>query len=252
MKLVFVRHAEPDYAIDSLTKKGQKEAELLSKRLCQLDVKNFYVSPLGRAKATAEYTLEKLGRTAEEMPWLAEFRGHYFDENEGKERICWDFRPRFWTPRKELHDPDKWVNDPIFQGSNIPDVWKESCNGIDELLARHGFTRDQNGIYLAEDNQKETLVFFCHLGITMAIIAHLMNVSPVHLWQWFSVQPSSVTTLVTEERVKGEVIFRCMSMGDLSHLYAGDEPYSTAGLYPEVYTGRDSTNPPEWDEENPE
>jgi len=251
MKLVFVRHAEPDYAIDSLTKKGHVEAELLSRRLCQLDVKNFYVSPLGRAKDTAAYTLNKLGRTAEELPWLAEFRGKYFDENEGRERISWDFRPRFWTPRKELHDPVEWVNDPIFAGSNVSQVWQETCDGIDEVLARHGYTRDGDGIYLCDNNQKDTLVFFCHLGIIMATIAHLMHVSPVHLWQWFSTQPSSVTTLVTEERVKGEVIFRCMQMGDISHLYAGGETYSTAGLFPEVYTGRDSTNPPEWDDEKP-
>ena len=64
---------------------------------------------------------------------------------------------------------------------------------------------------------------------------------------WWSTQPSSVTTLVTEERVKGEVVFRCMQSGDLSHLYAADEPYSTAALFPECYTGRDSTDPPEWD-----
>lgn len=59
MKLVFVRHAEPDYAHDSLTAKGRVEAELLARRLCQLDVKAFYVSPLGRAKATAAYTLNR-------------------------------------------------------------------------------------------------------------------------------------------------------------------------------------------------
>ena len=41
MKLMFIRHAEPDYSIDSLTKKGRVEAEILSHRLCKLDVKAF-------------------------------------------------------------------------------------------------------------------------------------------------------------------------------------------------------------------
>ena len=58
MKLMFVRHAEPWYAIDSLTEKGHREAELLSHRLCKLDVKAFYTSPLGRARETGRYTLE--------------------------------------------------------------------------------------------------------------------------------------------------------------------------------------------------
>lgn len=36
MKLVIVRHADPDYSIDSLTPTGWKEAELLSERLVKL------------------------------------------------------------------------------------------------------------------------------------------------------------------------------------------------------------------------
>ena len=52
MKLVIVRHADPDYSIDSLTEKGWREAELLSDRIAKLDVKEFYCSPLGRAKDT--------------------------------------------------------------------------------------------------------------------------------------------------------------------------------------------------------
>ena len=71
MRILLIRHAEPDYAIDSLTPKGKVEAELLSRRLVHYQIRDFYVSPLGRAKATAEYTLRKMNRSAEELPWLA-------------------------------------------------------------------------------------------------------------------------------------------------------------------------------------
>ena len=64
MKLLIVRHGDPDYSIDSLTETGWIEAELLSDRLCKLDVKAFYCSPKGRARDTAKATLEKLGRQA--------------------------------------------------------------------------------------------------------------------------------------------------------------------------------------------
>mgnify|MGYP003231748075 CR=1 FL=1 len=57
MRLLIVRHGDPDYSIDSLTEKGWKEAEYLSERLSKLDVKDFYVSPLGRAKDTARMLL---------------------------------------------------------------------------------------------------------------------------------------------------------------------------------------------------
>ena len=71
MKLLIVRHGDPDYSIDSLTETGWIEAELLSDRLCKLDVKAFYCSPKGRARDTAKATLEKLGRQAEILPMAA-------------------------------------------------------------------------------------------------------------------------------------------------------------------------------------
>ncbi len=245
MKLMFVRHAEPDYRHDSLTAKGRVEAELLSQRLSKLDVKAFYTSPLGRAKETARYTLEKLGRTAEELPWLAEYRGRCPDPEDGHMRIPWDLKPAIWQSRPMLMDARRWAEDPLFDQGTVRAVWAETQQGLDALLARHGYVH-QGGVFLCEDNRPDTLVLFCHFGITAACMGHLLGVSPILLWHGFCTQPSSVTTLVTEERQKGVVVFRCMQMGDLSHLYPAGERHSTAGLFPECYTGVDSTNPPEW------
>lgn len=47
MKLIIIRHGDPDYSIDSLTEKGWKEAEYLADRIAKLDVKQFYVSRAG-------------------------------------------------------------------------------------------------------------------------------------------------------------------------------------------------------------
>ena len=52
MRLMIVRHGDPDYIHDSLTEKGKREAELLSKRLAKMDIQEFYQSPLGRAQLT--------------------------------------------------------------------------------------------------------------------------------------------------------------------------------------------------------
>ena len=73
MRLLIIRHGDPDYSIDSLTEKGWREAELLADRISKLDVKAFYCSPLGRAKDTARPTLERMGREAEILEWLREF-----------------------------------------------------------------------------------------------------------------------------------------------------------------------------------
>ena len=247
MKLMFVRHAEPDYSVDSLTKKGRREAALLANRLSQLDVKAFYTSPLGRARETARYTLEKMGREAEVMPWLAEYRGRCTDTETGEERIPWDFKPRLWRANPLLQSADTWLDDPMTQGGTVSDIWEETKAGLDALLASHGYVRGDGCIYHVEDNKADTIVLFCHFGITAACLGHLLGISPVVLWQCFSAQPSSVTTLITEERVKGEIVFRCMQLGDIGHLYAGNEPWSTAALYAECFDGRDSTHPIEWE-----
>ena len=75
MKIYIIRHGDPDYSIDSLTKKGWKEAQLLSDRLTKLPIDDFYCSPLGRARDTVSPALEKLGKEAEILNWLREFDG---------------------------------------------------------------------------------------------------------------------------------------------------------------------------------
>ena len=51
MRIIFIRHGDPDYVNDSLTEKGVREAELLAKRVAKWEnITQFYCSPLGRAK----------------------------------------------------------------------------------------------------------------------------------------------------------------------------------------------------------
>ena len=249
MKIMIIRHAEPDYSIDSLTAKGRREAEMLSRRLVKTareeHVSGVYVSPCGRAMDTASYVLKQTGLHAEVLPWLTEFRGVCLDPDRGYVKNCWDFRPRTWLGRPLLYDPEHFYEDPLLQGGNVKEIWDETTQGVDRILADHGYTRD-GGIWTCANNRDDVLMLFCHFGIGMAVAAYLTSTSPFLLWHTTSMAPSSVTTLITEERVKGEVWFRCVQMGDISHLWAENEPYSTAGLFAEVYDGRDSTEPASW------
>ena len=92
MRLIFIRHGEPDYEHDSLTEKGWREAKLLAARTKDWHVDDFYVSPLGRARDTASFTLKAHGKTAEIMDWLHEFLGKVPD-GAGGTRLCWDLMP---------------------------------------------------------------------------------------------------------------------------------------------------------------
>lgn len=73
MRLLFIRHGDPDYEHDTLTEKGHREAALLAERAGALELGDCYVSPLGRAQATAAYSMKKLGRTAKTLGWAQEF-----------------------------------------------------------------------------------------------------------------------------------------------------------------------------------
>lgn len=243
LRILLIRHAEPDYTVDSLTPKGKVEAELLSRRMSRYDIRDFYVSPLGRARDTAAYTLDKLNRKAEILPWLHEFMGSYPDPETGSRRIvAWDVKPRIWTAFPGVADIRTWCDVPAFAGGNVREVWQQTTDGVDELLGRYGYTKD-GPVWRCDNNEDFTIALFCHFGISMAVLAYLTDVSPMVLWHHTLTLPSSVTEIVTEERIKGEVSFRMTKLGDLTHLEAAGEKRSTAGLFPECYTGIDSTDP---------
>lgn len=243
VRILLIRHAEPDYSVDSLTPKGRVEAELLSRRLMRYDIRDFYVSPLGRARDTAAFTLDKLERKAEILPWLREFMGSYPDPETGKRRIvAWDVKPRIWTAFPGVTDIRSWCNAPVFKDGNVREIWQQTICGVDELLSRYGYVKD-GPVWRCEDNQAFTIALFCHFGISMAVLGYLTDISPMVLWHRTLCLPSSVTEVVTEERTKGEVSFRMTKLGDLTHLEAAGEKRSTAGLFPECFTGIDSTDP---------
>ena len=238
MRILVIRHGDPDYSIDSLTEKGWREANLLADRLAGLNIRDFYCSPLGRAKDTAKPTLEKLGRQSELniLPWLCEFRGSVISPFEERRRIPWNLMPQYWSRQPDLFDKEMWLQHPLMKSGNVEAIYRETCEGMDALLEKYGYHRD-GYILRCEENTDDTIVLFCHFAVGMAIIAHMTGAPLPVLWQSFFLPTSSVTTFVTEERVKGEAFFKCLQMGDTSHLYAAGEPVSSSGLFPEHYSG---------------
>ena len=124
MKLWLIRHADPDYSVDSLTETGWAEAAALADYLEKQPIKKFYVSPLGRAKATAAVTLRRIGREAEELPWLREFparpdltdrdelQAAYPDQIRCGDRlyadVIWDMLPEYLADHPEYLDREGW------------------------------------------------------------------------------------------------------------------------------------------------
>lgn len=235
MKIMIIRHAEPDYSIDSLTEKGFKEAKLLSLYMKDRDIDDFYCSPLGRAKDTAVPTMEYFkDKKLEILPWLEEFRGTAVNQD-GKEVMCWDFMPWFWKDRKEMYSVYDFRDGELAKSGSYAEKYNYVTSEFNKLmLERYGF--ENNGVmYKTQKNDKRTIVFFCHFALGTVLVSHLTGIAPTPLMQGFMMAPSSVTTFISEERKKGEVIFRCNAYGDTSHLYKYGEKISPAGRFSEVY-----------------
>lgn len=254
MRILFIRHGDPDYVHDTLTQKGRREAALLAETAADLQLGHCYVSPLGRAKDTAAYSLNKLGLTAETCGWLQEFPAHidlnqvpsmriaYNDTKRDGDRylprILWDMLPSYWIERPEYMDPIRWRTSDAAKNSDLLTVYDYVTGSLDKLLAEYGYVREQHH-YRTVKESEETITFFCHFGITAALLSHLWNVSPFVLWHSLALAPTSVTEVVTEEREQGIAIFRALRLGDVSHLYAGQEKPSFAARFCETYSNMD-------------
>ena len=238
MKLLIVRHGDPDYQRDSLTPKGWREARLLWQRLSALPIDYFYVSPLGRAQDTASCTLDLVSATATTCDWLREFMPPLVqrpDRAPGEKICAWDWLPGDWLARPHLMDREHWFQEPCFLEAGVGDAYHKVTRSLDSLLKDHGYERE--GLYYrAVRPNHETLCFFCHFGVEGVLLSHLLNISPMQLWQGCVAAPSSVTTLATEERREGIAVFRMSGFGDISHLYAGQEPPSKAARFCECFS----------------
>ena len=233
MRILIIRHGDPDYKNDCLTEKGKKEADLLPDRLIREKIDYVYCSPLGRAQGTCHVAAKRLQREPQILSWLQEF-AHFIDLPTGEQHLVWDLLPTFREQYPDLMDAERWLEVPFIKSSNVPEKYVELKNELDKLLAKHGYIREGKH-YRAENANRDTIAFFCHFGVESMILSHLLNISPIALAHGFLAFTSSVTTLYTEERRKGVAIFRCCGYGDISHLYAKNETPSFSGRFCETF-----------------
>lgn len=237
MRILIVRHGDPDYKNDTLTEKGHREAALLAEKLKTEKIDHIYSSHLGRAKATCEYVAKAKGMEDKVVlkPWLREFvrADSVVYPNGERKNVIWDMPPAFWTKQEEMYRADEWSKNSCF-GENVYEEYKLVTRELDGLLATHGYVRNGN-MYKAEKPNTDTVAIFCHFGLECILLSHLFHISPIPLLHHFVAAPTSVTTLYTEEIEKGNAVFRCCSFGDTTHLYVGNEPPSFSARHVEVY-----------------
>lgn len=235
MRILIIRHGDPNYEIDGLTPKGEREVKYLTERLLKEDIDHIYCSIYGRAKATIKPYLDITGKDCTYYDWLKEFGSYpvrlpYLDG----EDCCWDIMPEYMNTLTDIYHPTKWRNEDFVKNSTVGDGYDYVTKNLDELLLKHGYRRDGYN-YKVENSNHDTIVLVCHYGITAVLLSHLLNCSPYSIWQHTFTAPTSVTTLFTEERADGIASIRASTIGDISHLMANGESPSFSGRFCECY-----------------
>lgn len=236
MRIIFIRHGDPDYVNDTLTEKGIREAQLLAQRVATWDnITDYYVSPLGRARLTAQYSLEKIGREAITYEWLREFQVRVLNPDTKRVSIPWDLYPEYWRNNEILYDKDKWQNFDLYEDSELKTEYERVKKGLSELLKKYGITKEGNLYKIDHENDDTTIVLFCHLGVSFVCLGELLGISPALLWHTFFVPTTSVTVVGAEEVKPGILNFRVQMMGDARHLPENGEPISKAGYFYDIF-----------------
>ncbi len=255
MRLILIRHAEPDYKNNTITEKGKREALALADRVKNWNVTDFYTSPLGRAMDTAAPSLEATGKKAGILDWAKEFDYKCTDPLTGRIHLCWDYVPSDWTSKEHFLSLDEWTEDePMVQNPDIEINYKRVCEELDKLILKYGYRRDgliyrsvgrkqenrihtagpddsETGIATVKQEEGPTVVIFCHLGISCMMMAHLLNIPFMTMPHGLFIPPTGVNILTTEERWEDEISFRAQAIGDCSHLLKAGESISSAGAF---------------------
>ncbi|AHM64264.1 histidine phosphatase family protein [Paenibacillus sp. P2(2022)] len=228
MRLYIIRHADPDYPNNTITPEGHLEAKALAKRLSSHGLDRIYVSPLGRALDTMRYTTDSLGMTYEVEDWTQELALKLEDTPYGR-LSHWDLPGEVIRSGSPLPTHDSWKEISYYQGTQSPETFERLKVHSDEFLKRQGFERVE-GRYRILKHTEDRVAVFCHGGFGLTWLAHLLELPLALVWSGFWMPPSSVTTILFDERSKEWAVPRCIGFGDVSHLYAEGLPVRPRGI----------------------
>ncbi|MBR1585174.1 MAG: histidine phosphatase family protein [Clostridia bacterium] len=171
MRIIFVRHGEPNYELDCLTERGKLQAAAAARRLEREGIAEIYASPLGRAMETARYTAERLGLPITTLHYMHEISwgGPGIPEN-GHPWTLGD-----WMISREDFDfyTQDWRQHPYFAGNASVRYLDEISAKYDALLLTQGYRHEGSRFFCTADKPK-TIAVFSHGGSGACVLSHLL------------------------------------------------------------------------------
>jgi len=209
MKLLLIRHGDPDYANDALTPLGHTQARQLAETLAAVRLDAVYASPMGRAQLTAAYTARRKQMSVVTLDWLRELNGNY-----GASLWAWNLSGSDTFRGSQAITLENWQHH-VPYGRHMQPVAAALWRSFDAFIAGLGYRRLGQG-YVAPRHDDRTVAFFCHAGVILTLLSHLLHVPLPVAYAQFACDPSSRTTLRFEAH-EGFGVFRLECLNDLSH-----------------------------------
>ena len=222
MRLIFIRHGEPNYEKDCLTAIGKEQAELAAQRLAEEKIEEIWTSPLGRAVETAEATYRALGLPVKTLDFMREITWGSTDQTElFAGGHPWDITNEMARQGLNLNDPN-WRETPFFKTNRVLECVDQIETGIDEWLAHFGYIRD--GLYYRNEKEEpvhRTIALFCHGGSSAAAIGHILNLPFPYVCALLHLEFTGITILRFDRKV-GERNLPCLELAnDGRHILKG-------------------------------
>lgn len=171
MRIIFVRHGEPDYEKDCLTDRGQRQAEAAAERLVGEGITEIYASPMGRAAQTAACTAKRLGLPVQTLDFMHEISwGGPDTPAEGHPWTVGD-----WMISRDDFDfyHADWRQHPAFK-NNVAVQYLDAIGArFDAFLRGRGY-RHEGTRFFCETDRQNTIAVFSHGGSGACVLAHLL------------------------------------------------------------------------------
>ena len=226
MELILVRHAQPDWepggrAVDhpALAPLGHAQAQRTADALAREPIDALYVSPLRRARETAEPIAAALGREPEVVSWLRELELPRMEGKTGEEV------QRYFRAAHARELENWWDGFP--GGESFRHFYERVSAGVEALLVgTHRLRVHLDGGHRVWQVPEPAprLLLVGHEGTHSVILSYLLGVDPVP-WAWlrFSLAWAGLARLRAAP-VAGGAVWTLRAFNDTAHLGGLETP----------------------------
>ncbi len=221
MRIIFIRHGEPDYVHDCLTDQGKLQALAAAERLKDEGIEGIYSSPLGRAAETAAAAAKALGLSVMTLDYMRELHWGSMDGMPiPADGHPWDLADMLAAEGYDLTDPS-WREHPYFSRNRVTGEADHVARKTDEWLLSLGYER--RGAYyrcVRPDKGQKTVALFSHGGSSAAAMGHILNLPFPYACGLFHLEFTGIT-VIRLDRNPGKQTLPCLELANDSRHIRG-------------------------------